>query len=110
VDPSPARPPLFGPLPERGIWTPLGLSRAQFLGILALSVLLFVVVGGPVWRHVHDSHFTRIAVSYAVIPACVCAALAWNRTARPALVLGASAVLAALKLVLTAALLLLLGL
>ena len=99
------RTPFVGGFPERGIWTALGLSRAQFCGILAVSVLLFVVVGGPVWAHLHDSHFTRIAVSYGVIPAGVAAALYRNGSVRPLLVLAASGVLALLKLVVTAALL-----
>ena len=51
------------------------------------------------------SHFRRIAVSYAVIPLAVTAALLWNGRARLVLVIGGSAVLAAIKLVLTAGLL-----
>jgi hypothetical protein len=96
---------LFGPLPERGIWTAVGLARGQFLAILALSVALFLAVGGPAWRHLHDTHFTRIAVSYAAIPLAVTLALHRNRTLRPGLLLAASAVLAGLKLLLTAGLL-----
>jgi hypothetical protein len=99
-------PPFFAPFPERGIWDRVGLTRGQFLGTLGASIVLFVVVGGPVWRHVHDSHLLRIAVSYGVIPAAVGAALWWNGTPRPALLVGASAVIAAVKLVLTAAFLL----
>jgi hypothetical protein len=99
------RAPFFGRLPEQGIWTPLGLTRTQFLVILALALALFVFVDGPVWQHVRASHFRRITVSYAVIPLAVLAALVRNGRARPLLVLGASAVLAAIKLVVTAALL-----
>ena len=101
--------PLFAPLPEHGIWTRLGLGRGQFLGILALSVGLFVLVGGPVWLHVHDGHFVRITLSYGVIPVAVGAALWSNRTLRPGLLIGGSAVIAGLKLVLTAGLLLVLA-
>jgi hypothetical protein len=101
---------LFGPLPTRGIWTPLGLTRDQFFGILTFSIALFVVVGGPVWAHVHDKHFGRIAVSYAAIPLAV--ALALYRNARLGLlpVVVASAVIALLKLIATAGLLVVLAL
>ena len=51
------RAPLFGPLPTRGIWTALELTRSQFLCILALSIVLFLFVGGPLWAHAHASHF-----------------------------------------------------
>jgi hypothetical protein len=105
-----ARTPFFGPLPERGVWTALSLTRAQFLAILALSVALFLLVGGPLWNHLHDGHATRLVVSYAVIPLAVLAALARNRLARPLPVLVASVVIALVKLVLTAALLLVLAL
>jgi hypothetical protein len=96
---------LFGPFPARGVWTALGLTRGQFLGILLLSVTLFVFVDGPLWAHVRDGHLTRIAVSYGIIPPAVAAALYRNRGFRPALLLGASTVIALVKLVLTAALL-----
>jgi len=100
-----ARTPFFGGLPERGPWTAVGLTRAQFLAILGLSIALFVFVGGPVWSHVHDRHLARIAVSYGVIPIAVATALHRNGDARPGLVLGASAIIAVVKLVVTAALL-----
>jgi hypothetical protein len=99
----------FGALPVAGIWTPFGLRRGQFLLILALSLLLFVFVDGPAWRHLHDSHFLRIAVSYAVIPLGVAAAFARNHDRRVVLALAASAVIALIKLVLTALLLMLIG-
>ncbi len=100
-----ARTPFFEGLPERGIWSPLGLTRGQFLLILAVAMALFLFVDGPVWRHVHAGHFRRITVSYGVIPVAVTAALLRNRRARPMLVVGGTAVLAAIKLVLTAGLL-----
>jgi hypothetical protein len=100
----------FGPLPERGPWTAVGLTRAQFAGILGLSILLFLLVDGPVWEHVRDRHFRRITISYAAIPLAVAWALARNGSLRPHLVLGASAVIALLKLVLTAGLLIALAL
>jgi len=103
-------PRFFGALPTDGIWTSLGLARGQFLAILGLSLLLFLFVDGPVWQHVHDAHFRRITVSYAAIVPAVWAALARNHAARPSLLLGASAVLALVKLVVTAGLLVVLAL
>jgi hypothetical protein len=99
----------FGGLPVRGIWTALGLGRGQFFAILALSVGLFVAVGGPVWMHSHASHLLRIGISYGVIPPAVALALWRNRRLRVGLLLGASAVLALIKLVLTALLLMAIG-
>ncbi len=104
------RTPFLGTFPTDGVWTTLGLGRAQFFAILGLSLALFAFVDGPVWRHVHAPHFWRIMVSYAAIPVAVAAALAWNRTPRFGLFLGASAVLALAKLVLTAGLLVALAL
>ncbi len=103
--PSSRRAPLFGPLPIHGVWTAVGLTRGQFVAILALSVALFVLVGGPVWTRLHDSHFTRLLVSYAAIPPAVWVALRRNGAARPATVFAASAVVALVKLVVTAGLL-----
>lgn len=97
--------PFFSGLPEHGIWTPLALTRTQFLLILALALALFLFVDGPIWHHIRASHFRRITVSYAAIPLAVTAALVQNGRARPMLILGGSAVLAAIKLVLTAGLL-----
>jgi len=106
---SGARGRLFGGLPTDGIWSSFGLGRGQFLVTLVVAVLLFVVVDGPVWRHVHDAHLRRIVVSYAVIPLGVGLALARNGALGMRGLIGASAVLALLKLVLTAALLALLA-
>jgi hypothetical protein len=97
--------PFFSGLPEHGIWTPLALTRTQFVLILAVSLALFLFVDGPVWHHVRASHFRRITVSYALIPVSVAAALWRNHRACPMLIIGGSAVLAAIKLVLTAGLL-----
>jgi hypothetical protein len=103
------RPRFFAPLPERGIWTAVGLSRGQFLAILALSIALFLVVDGPLWSHLHDSHFTRIMWSYAAILPLTAAALWWNDSFRPTLVLGASVVIAFVKWIVTAGLTLAIG-
>jgi hypothetical protein len=96
---------LFGPLPVRGLWTALGLTRAQFIGILLLSVALFVFVDGPLWAHLRDGHLTRIGVSYGIIVPAVAAALYRNRSLRPVLLLTAITVIALVKLLLTAGLL-----
>jgi hypothetical protein len=110
VDESPRRRTvLFGPLPSRGIWTGLGLTRGQFFAILAVSVLLFVFVDGPLWMHLHDHHFARITVSYAFIPPAVGVALYRNGQARLLPIVVAAAVIAVIKLVLTAALLVVIG-
>jgi len=104
--PARAKPaPFFGGFPERGIWTAVGLTRNQFAAILTLSVVLFVAVGGPLWTHVRDAHFTRITVSYAVIPIGVMAALYRNGNARPLTVAAATVVVALVKLVVTTVLL-----
>ena len=104
-----ARPPLFEPLPVRGPWTAVALSRGEFLGVLGASLVVFAVLGGPVWTHVRDAHFLRITVSYAVIPILV-ASVQWRSgSLRPGVFLGATALLAATKLVVTAAATVVLG-
>ena len=105
-----ARTRFVGALPEHGPWTAVGLTRRQFGAILAVSIALFVFVGGPVWRHVHEGHLPRVAVSYAVIPAAVAVVLHRTGELRPARLVAASAVLALVKLVITAALLVALAL
>jgi hypothetical protein len=100
----------IGGLPEHGIWTAVGLRRGQFFAVLGLSLAVFAFLGGPVWTHVRDAHFLRIAVSYAVIPPAVYVAM--RRSGRPGLVaVGlASAVLMFVKLVVTASLFVVLAL
>lgn len=102
--PPPGRAPFFGALPERGLWTAVGLTRKQFAAILGLSVGLFVFVGGPLWAHLHDGHLARLAVSYGMIPPAVVLAFHRNGSVRLPLVLGASAVIALVKLLVTAGL------
>jgi len=92
----------LGPLPRTGPWTPLGMSRAWFLGILAASVVGFLLIDGPVWLHLHDGHFRRIAFSYAMIPAGVLLAFGRRWRRRMGQMLAATAVIALAKLVLTA--------
>ena len=91
------------------MWTALDLTRNQFLGILLLSVVLFLFIGGPLWRHAHASHFWRINLSYAVIPLAVSAAFYRNGRARLMPIIVASGVIALVKLVVTAVLLVLIG-
>jgi len=106
---TPRRTPLFGPLPTHGIWTALELTRNQFLFILGLSVVCFVFIGGPLWLHARQSHFWRINLSYAVIPLAVAAALHRNGKARPVPIVVATVVIALVKLVVTAMLLVAIG-
>ena len=101
----PSRPPLFAPFPTTGVWTAVGLSRAEFLGILALSTVVFLVAPTPVWTHLHDGHLTRLALSYAVIPLTVGVALARRGRFRVESLLIATLMLSLLKLVLTTTLL-----
>jgi hypothetical protein len=96
--------PLFGPLPRTGIWTAVGLRRGQFAAILAVSIALFLWIDGPLWQHLHDGHFARIAISYGIIPPLVVWALWRNGEARLLRILEASAVVALVKLVVTAVL------
>ena len=96
---------LVGPLPVTGPWTTVGLSRAQFFGILTLSVVVFVLLDGPVWNHLRGSHFTRIAVSYTLIVPAVGLALRHDRPFPFGRALAASALIALVKLVVTAVLL-----
>ena len=105
--PAPRSNAFFGAFPSLGIWTPLGLSRLQFFLVLAGSIAAFTFLGGPAWRHLRDPHLLRISVSYAVIPLGVAGAYVYNRDRRLALALAATAVIALIKLVATALLLML---
>lgn len=102
-------PPFFGAFPTRGIWNALSLSRGQFAGILLISVAAFVLIDGPVWRHLEANHFRRIVVSYLSIPLLILICqLTGGRFDLPAL-FGGSIVLGVLKLLATALLVLLLS-
>lgn len=96
---------LIGALPAHGVWNAVGLRRGQFLAILALSIAGFVLIGGPVWRHVHDRHLVRIVASYLAIPPLVAAALVWNAAFSWRHLAGATVVIALAKLLVTAGLL-----
>jgi hypothetical protein len=92
----------FAPFPATGPWTALGIGRGPFFAVLAGACLVYLFWGGPVWSHLGDSEFPRIALSYAVIPLGALIALyRAGRLTLPAL-LAASGVIAALKLLLTA--------
>ena len=107
-EPRPSR--FFGPLPTRGVWTAVGLTRGQFFAILGVSIAMFVFLYGPIWLHTHDSHFARIVWSYLIIVPMVGWVLYRNGKARITSVLGASVVIGLVKLVVTAVILVLIGL
>jgi hypothetical protein len=102
--------PFFGSFPVDGIWTSVGLTRAQFLWLIAVSTALFVFIDGPLWEHLHDTHFSRILCSYAVIPPTVAAALQYNGKLRWTLLVAATVVVGLAKLVATAVVLVAFGL
>jgi hypothetical protein len=99
------RTPLVGPFPTVGLWTAVGLPRGAFLAILAIAVACFVGIGGPVWRHPHGDHFARIALSYAVIVPLVAFAFRRRRPFPFGQATAAVAMIALVKLVVTAVLL-----
>jgi len=96
---------LIGPFPVHGPWTAVGLTRGWFLAILGLSVLGFVVIGGPVWRHPREGHFLRIVASYTMILPLVGLALRNERPFPLGRFVAASALIGLVKLVVTALLL-----
>ena len=65
--------PLIEPLriPKQGIWDVVGLGRVQFFSILAVSIFLFLFLGGPAWAAKGDPHTLRILGSYLAIPLLV---------------------------------------
>jgi hypothetical protein len=81
------------------------MRHGPFFAILGIAVLSFVVIGGPVWRDPHGDHFARIALSYAVIVPLVGLAFRRRRPFPTGQALAAIAVIALVKLVVTAALL-----
>lgn len=93
--------PFITPLPVTGPWTSVGLTRAEFLTVLLGSTLVFLVVPTPLWTHLREGHFTRLAVSYGVIPVALSLLLARDGRLAPGVLLRGTLVLALLKLVLT---------
>jgi hypothetical protein len=102
--------PLVGLVPKDGIWTAVGMTRGQFLGVIAVSTALFVLIDGPVWQHLRDSHLSRILWSYMMIPPAVAGFLYLNGRTRLGLLVAATVVIGLVKLVLTAVILVLIGL
>ena len=96
--------PLIEPLriPEKGIWDAVGLGRFQFLGILLLSVLVFLLLGGPAWNALHEGHTMRIGISYLLIPILVAGAQWHNGSLRFRSWLEASLLIGFIKLIATA--------
>jgi hypothetical protein len=94
-----------GPIPTRGPWSAVGLSRGWFFATLAIATGCFLLIGGPVWRDPHGDHFPRIVLSYAIIVPLVVLAFARRRPFPVGSVLAAIGVIALVKLVLTAGLL-----
>jgi hypothetical protein len=101
---------LFGSFPKDGIWTSLGLTRGQFLGVITGATVLFVFIDGPVWTHLHTSHLARIVWSYLMIPPAVAGLLYLNGKLRLGLFIAGSVVISLVKLVLTAVILVLIAL
>lgn len=96
--------PLIEPfhIPEKGIWNVVGLGRWQFLGILSLSVLMFLFLGGPAWYSLKGAHTVRIAMSYLVIPTLVAGAQWHNGSMSFRSWIEASLLIGVIKLMATA--------
>ena len=88
----------------------MGLTRAQFILILGVSVVMFLFLDGPLWLHTHDSHFGRIVWSYLVILPLTWGALYRNGKAHVGAIVAASVVIGLVKLVVTAVILVVIGL
>jgi hypothetical protein len=100
----------FGSLPRHGVWSAVHLSFGQFAMILVVSMGIFVFLDGALWLHLQDSHFVRITVSYAFIPVAVLGALVYNRQPSLTAFVGGTFIIGLAKLLLTALLVMLLGL
>lgn len=90
------------PVPELG---PLGVTRVQGVSIVSVSIILFLVAGGPLWEHAWQPD-RNILWSYAPIPPLVFVCQVWNQAFRVVALLTTSFVLAAVKYLITAAFLL----
>lgn len=100
----------FGSLPVDGIWTSVGFTREQFLTVVSLSTFLFLFIEGPLWDHLRDSHLARVVYSYAVIPPAVAGVQYLNGKLRWGLLIAATVVVALVKLVITAVIVVAIGL
>ena len=108
--PRSSPPPFFSGLPATGPWQALGLTRGQFLAILAISSALFLWIGGPLWQHLRGQHGARLTWSYLAIAPMVAASLWHNRTWSVGHLIAGTGAIALLKLLATAGLMVLLTL
>jgi hypothetical protein len=92
------------------MWTAVGLTRGQFFLILAVSIAMFLFLDGPLWLHTHESHFWRIGWSYLAIVPMAWVALYRNGKAHLGTIVAASVVVGLVKLVVTAVILVAIGL
>lgn len=83
----------------------MGLTATQFWVILGLATLCFALAGGPVWRDPRGEHFWRLTLSYLLIPLAVAVAMRRTRPFPLGRFLAASMLVALVKLVVTALLL-----
>lgn len=110
AEPKRGHTPFFGPLPTRGMWTAVSLTRGQFFLILTVSIAMFLFLDGPLWLHTRESHFWRIGWSYLAIVPMAWVALYRNGKVHLSTVVAASVVVGLVKLVLTAVILVVIGL
>lgn len=92
------------------MWTAVGLTRSQFFLILTVSIAMFLFLDGPLWLHTHESHFWRIGWSYLAIVPMSWVALYRNGKAHLGTIVAASVVVGLVKLVVTAVILVAIGL
>ncbi len=103
----PEDPSLYGPDPGRrvaGQWSlssTLGLTAAQGVWILTISMLIFAFLGGPFWSSPRQAFTLRVIASYLILPPLVFVCLLWNRKATWATLLFASSVLGSVKFAIT---------
>lgn len=99
----------FGAFPQRGVWTGVGLSRGQFLAIIAVSVAAFLYIDGPLWSHLKGNHLRRIVASYGIIPVLVAACQLAGAGFDLRRLFAASIMIGVIKLLVTALLVLVLS-
>lgn len=87
----------------------MGLSRAQFVAIIGISLVAFLFVDGPLWEQLGDNHFRRITLSYLAIPVLVAALQMYAGKLDAGALFGATIVIGVIKLLLTALLVLILS-
>jgi len=103
----PDDPGLYGPDPahptqRRKQFAPtLGLSSRQSASVLAISLLVFIFLGGPLWSASRQTFPLRLFTSYLLIPVLVVSLLRWNRVFSWRTALFASAVIGGMKFIIT---------